>query len=45
MDSKANVLDLEVIEVERFMRAGCLNSSSTNPHCTCPPPITPRDTN
>jgi hypothetical protein len=32
-------LDLEVVEVERRQRDGCINSSSTNPRCTCPPPL------
>jgi len=38
-----DVLDLVVTEVESGMRAGCQNSSSTNPRCTCPPPIEPGD--
>jgi hypothetical protein len=29
-------LDLEVVEIERRTKGGCLNSSSTHPHCTCP---------
>ena len=32
-------LDLEVVEIERAKRPGCLNSSSTNPRCTCPIPV------
>jgi hypothetical protein len=31
-------LNLEVREVERRLKPGCVNSSSTNPRCTCPPP-------
>jgi hypothetical protein len=38
-------LDLEVTEVEIRMRHGCQNSSSTNPRCTCPPPIDPQGPN
>jgi len=29
-------LDLEVVEIERRTKGGCLGSSSTRPHCTCP---------
>ena len=38
-------LDLEVTEVESRLRSGCQNSSSTNPRCTCPPPIDPQGPN
>jgi hypothetical protein len=31
-------LNLEVHEIERHMRPGCTNSTSTSPRCTCPPP-------
>ena len=43
MDIRA--LNLEVVEVETKTRPGCLNSSSTSPRCSCPPPIiTPPET-
>jgi hypothetical protein len=45
MEHKTVALDLEVTEVESRMRPGCQNSSSTNPRCTCPPPIDPQGPN
>jgi hypothetical protein len=36
-------LDFEVTEIERKLRRGCGNSSSTNPRCTCIPVVIPED--
>lgn len=38
MEAKTRSLNLEVQELERIVRIGC-NSTSTNPRCTCPPPL------
>ncbi|HVT17826.1 MAG TPA: hypothetical protein VHQ90_16815 [Thermoanaerobaculia bacterium] len=35
-------LNLEVHEIERHIRPGCQNSTTTSPRCTCPPPLRPR---
>jgi hypothetical protein len=36
-------LDLEVTEIERKLRGGCGNSSSTHPRCTCIPEVIPEN--
>ncbi len=35
-----DALDLEVVELEKGTKPGCINSSSTSPRCTCPIPVT-----
>jgi len=42
MNTQPFVLDLEVTEVESILQRGCINSSSTNPRCTCIP-VTPAE--
>ncbi|MBW8876393.1 MAG: hypothetical protein JF614_15610 [Acidobacteria bacterium] len=38
IENKPRALELAVEELESASNAGC-NSSSTNPRCTCPPPL------
>jgi len=38
IENKPRALELEIEELESSLSVGC-NSSSTNPRCTCPPPL------